>query len=148
MIAAGFGGIEPERGVTAGQHILLEAECGDEEAVNHVLRRHYQLYVLAGGDVELVDLALAFHVLDLPHPLFSDDIDFGRVCGRSALLEKYDRAPDEEGQHDKERNDRPADFEDGGPFNRMGITSGHATILNREHRDRDKDERGHDARDQ
>src|ERR1700674_325595 len=145
MIAAGLGGIEPERGVAAGQHVLLEAECGDEEAVNHVLRGHDELDILSGGDVELVDLALPLHVLDLPHPLFSNDIDFGRVCGRSALLEKYDCAPDEESQNHKEGNDGPTDFKDGGAFDRMGIAAGHATILNRQYRDRNKDERGHEA---
>src|ERR1700730_13391763 len=119
MIAAGFGGIEPERGVAAGQHVLLEAESGDEETVNDVLRGNDELDLLGGGNVQLIDLALPLHVLDLPHPLFSDDVDFGRVCGRSALLEKYDRAPDEEGQHHKERNDRPADFENGRAFDRM-----------------------------
>src|SRR5216683_2002103 len=99
MIAAGYCRFKPERGVATGENVLLDAKCGNEEAVYHVLRGHDQLDILAGGDVKLVDFALAFDVLNLPHPLFSDDVDFGRIGGRRALLEKYDRAPDEEGQH-------------------------------------------------
>src|SRR5262249_60299393 len=30
--------LEPKRRVTTRQHILFHAECGDEEAVDHVLR--------------------------------------------------------------------------------------------------------------
>ena len=86
MIGAGLGGVEPRDGVAAGQHVLLHAEGGDEEAVNHVLRGHDQLDVAADGNVQFVDLALAFGVLDLPHPLLGDDVDFGRVAGRRALL--------------------------------------------------------------
>src|ERR1022692_3555273 len=36
MIVAGHGGLKPERGVAPGQYVLLDAEGGDKEAVNHV----------------------------------------------------------------------------------------------------------------
>ena len=40
MIDAGFGGAEPFHGVTAGQHVLLDAESGNIKTVDHVLRGH------------------------------------------------------------------------------------------------------------
>src|ERR1019366_2970542 len=129
MIAAGHGGLKPERGVAPGQYVLLDAEGGDKEAVNHVLRSHEELDVLASGNVQLVDFALPLHVLDLPHPLLGDDVDFGGVGGRSAFLEVKDRAPDEEGQHHKERDNRPGEFEDGRAFDLLGFAAGYATIL-------------------
>ena len=73
--------MEPRRGVAAGKHVLLDAEGGDVEAVDHVLRGHDHFYVAADRHVEFVDLALASGVFDLPHPLFSDGVDLGGVCG-------------------------------------------------------------------
>src|SRR5277367_4820991 len=124
MIGAGLRGFEPQRGVTAGQHVLLDAECGNIETVDYILRSHDELDVLPCRNVELVDLALAFDVFNLPHPLFSHDINLGRVGRRSALLKEYDCAPDEESQHHEERNHRPADFEDGGTLDLLGFASG------------------------
>src|ERR1700731_1861606 len=99
MIAPGHRRFKPHRRVAARQYVLLEAEGGNEKAVNHILRGHNELDVLAGGNVKFIDLALPLHVLDLPHPLFRDHIDFRRVSGRSTLLEKYDCAPDKKGNH-------------------------------------------------
>ena len=94
VIGAGLGGAEPGHGVAAGEHVLLHAERGHVEAVDHVLRSHDQLHVAADRDVQFVDLALAFGVFQLPHPLLGDDVDFGRVAGRRAALEVDDRSPD------------------------------------------------------
>src|SRR5262249_17909593 len=60
---------EPEPGVAARNDVLLEPERGNEEAVDRVLRRHQQAHRLAERDVQLVDLAAAVAVLQLPHPL-------------------------------------------------------------------------------
>ena len=47
--------------------------------------------------VQLVDLALAGHVLDLPHPVLADHVDLHRVLGRHARHgEEELRAPDED----------------------------------------------------
>ena len=116
--------------------------------MDHVLRGHDELDVLAGGHVQFVDLALPLHVLELPHPLLGDDVNFCGVRRRRAFPEVDDGAPDEEGQHHEKRNDRPCDFEDGGAFDLLGFASTHAAILDRQHRNGDKDERGHDASDQ
>src|ERR1700722_15266061 len=129
MIAAGHRGLEPHRRVAAGQNILLEAEGGNEEAVDHVLRGHDELHVLSGRNVEFIDLALAFDVLNLPHPLFSDHIHFGCVGGRSALLEKYNCAPDKKSDHYKERKNRPSDFEERGTLDGMGLAAGNTAVL-------------------
>src|SRR6202051_3710128 len=146
MIAPGHCGLEPHSSVAAGQNILLQAEGGNEEAVDHVLRGHDELHVLSGRNVEFIDLALAFDVLNLPHPLFSDHITFGFFGGRIALLEKYNCAPDKKSDHYKERKNRPSDFEERGPFDGMSRTAGNATVLDGQHRDHNKDERRHDAR--
>src|ERR1700730_213163 len=110
MIAPGHGRLEPHRRVAARQHVLLEAEGGNEKAVNHILRGHDELDVLADGNVKFIDLALPLHVLDLPHPLFGDHVDFSSVSGRSTLLKKHDSTPNKKGNHYKEGQDRPADF--------------------------------------
>src|ERR1700686_288501 len=148
MIASRYSGLEPHGSVAAGQHILLDAEGGNEEAVDHVLRGHDELHVLSGRNVEFIDLTLAFDVLNLLHPLFSDHIHFGCVGGRSALLKINDCAPDKKSNHYKEWKNRPSDFEERGPFDWMGLAAGNATVLNGRHRDHNKDERRHDARDQ
>src|ERR1035438_225285 len=105
MIAPGYGRFEPKRGVASGQYVLLDAKCRDEEAVNHVLRGHDQLDVLAGGDVQLIDLALPLHVLDLPHPLLGYDIDLGGVGGRRALLEINNSSPNKRSEERRVRQD-------------------------------------------
>src|SRR5579862_5162223 len=105
MIGAGLDGTEPRDGVTAGKHVLLHAERGDEEAVDHVLRGHDQLDVAADRDVKFVDLALTFGVFELPHPLLRDDVDFGGIAWRRATLEVDDRAPGEDHHENKERDD-------------------------------------------
>src|ERR1700688_1165612 len=125
MIATGHGGLEPHGGVAAGQHVLLDAECGNEEAVNHVLRGHDELDVLSSRNVKFIDLALAFHVLNLPHPLLGYDINFGGVGGRRALLEKYNCAPDKKGDHHKEGKNRPSDFKECRAFDLLRFAAGH-----------------------
>ena len=94
VIGAGLGGAEPCDGVAAGEHVLLHAEGGNEEAVDHVLRSHDELDVAANGNVEFVDLALAFGVFEFPHPLLGDDVDFGGIAGWRAAFEIDDRAPE------------------------------------------------------
>ena len=45
----------------------------------------------ADGDVQLVNLAGTFGILNLPHPLFSDDINIHGVGGGVALAKKFAR---------------------------------------------------------
>ena len=71
-------------GVAAGHRVLLDAERGHVEAVDHVLGGHGQLHRAADRHVQLVDLALAVEVLHLPHPLLADDVDLQRVVRAGA----------------------------------------------------------------
>ena len=108
--------MKPRRGIAAGQHILLDAEGGNIKAVDHILRGENHLDVAAHGDVKFVDLALTFLVLQLPHPLLGDDIDFGRASGRRALLEVNHRAPNKDNEENEQWNHRPGDFQRGRAF--------------------------------
>ena len=67
--------LEPDGGVAAGQDVHVDAEVRHEKAVDHVLGGQQQLERPADRDVQFVDLALPFGVLDLPHPLLADDVD-------------------------------------------------------------------------
>ena len=146
MIGARLGGAEPRDRVAAGQHVLLHAERGDEEAVDDVLRSHDQLDVAADGNVQFVDLALAFGVFQLPHPLFGDDVDFGGVARWGAALEVDDGAPGEDHHEDEERDDRPGQFERRGTFDLLGQNAATAAVARGEVDDRGEDERRHQSR--
>ncbi len=143
VIGARLGGAEPGDGVAAGEHVLLHAERGNEEAVDDVLRSHDEFDVAADGDVQFVDLALAFGVFELPHPLLGDDVDFGRIARRRAALEVDDRAPGEDHHEDAERNDRPGEFEGSGAFDLFGQNAFAMAIARGEIDDGDEDQKGH-----
>ena len=117
MIDSRLGGTKPGRGVTAGQNILLDAERRNIKAVDYVLRGQDHLDVAAHGDVQFVDLALSFFMLQLPHPLLGYDVDFGSAAWRRPLREVNHRAPQEDHDENTQRNDRPGDFQRGRAFN-------------------------------
>src|SRR6266568_7332705 len=109
MISSGFGRTKPHDGVAAREYVLFHAKRGHVKTVNHVLRSHNQLDVAVNWHVQFIDLADAFHVLQLPHPLFCDDVNFTGVLGRSAHLEEENCAPDKDHYKNAKRNDGPAD---------------------------------------
>src|SRR6185437_16086979 len=80
------------------------------KAVDHILRGHDQPDHLADRDMQLVDLALAAGVLDLPHPLLADDVDFLAGCRRLVEPEIGAGAPDEEDEEADEGGARPGDL--------------------------------------
>src|SRR5438270_12127896 len=92
MVSSGPSGTEPGGGVAAGDHVLLDAESGDIETVDDILRGQNHLDVASYGHVQLVDFVMAFFVLKFPHPLFSYDVDFGGSSRGSTFLAKYDGA--------------------------------------------------------
>ena len=55
----------------------------------------------ADRHVQLVDLALAVEVLELPHPLLADDVDVQRLVGRARHREEHAGAPDEDHHRDQ-----------------------------------------------
>src|ERR1700679_3810775 len=127
MIDAGLGGTEPFHGVAAGQYVLLDAEGGNVEAVDHVLRSHDQFDVAPHWNVQFVDLALTFGVFPLPHPLLGYDVHFGCTRGRDALSEVDGRAPGENYHEDQKRNHAPGNLERSGTFALFGTNPGTVT---------------------
>src|SRR6202158_1595882 len=111
MLRAWPDGAKPCHGVTAGQDVLLDAEGGHVKTMDRVLRRHDHLYVAAYWNVQFIDLALAFGVLQLPHPLLGHDVDFRGVARWSALLEKDHRPPEKNHQEHAHGDYRPRQFQ-------------------------------------
>ncbi len=113
--------------------------------MDDVLRCQSHLDWAAHRHVQLVDLALAFRILDLPHPLLSDCVNVHRVGGRAGVGEEDFGAPPEERQHDQERNHGPGYFQTQGAVNRLGDFVGRtAAIFDGENEDRDENQGGHD----
>ena len=147
MIGAWLGGSKPCHGVTAGQDVLLDAEGGHIKTMDRVLRRHDHLHVAAYRNVQFIDLALAFGVLQLPHPLLGHDVNFRGVAGGSALLEKDHRAPGKNHQEHAHGDDRPRQFQGRGAFDRLCLYSGAMAKLSREEDDADRNQKRHQPAD-
>src|SRR5260370_13011120 len=93
VVAARLGGLEPLRGVTAGNYVHLHAKGGDEKIVNHVFRGHGKPDGDIYGDVQLVDFALPFRMLQVPHPLLADDKNFDSSLVPARRAKKETRPP-------------------------------------------------------
>ncbi len=136
-------GVEPDRSVAPWQDVLLDAQLGYEEAVDHVLGGHRQHDVLALGDMQVVDLALASGVFELPHPLLGHDVDGQRVRGRAAEVQVEEGPVDEEDQDQEEGDDGPGRLDGPGALELAGaIGSGPAAILQRPDEEQDEDRHG------
>ena len=85
--------VNAERRVAARHHVLLEAERRHVEAVDDVLRGHDEAHRLAERHVQLVDLAPAVALLQLPHPLLGDDVDRQRIGRRAGRSRRSPRPP-------------------------------------------------------
>src|ERR1700722_6385419 len=79
--------------------------------MNYILGSHGQLDRLADRNMQLVDLALAFGMLQLPHPLLSDHIYLLRVVRRPRHSEEKVRAPDKHDHGQSEGDDAPEDLQ-------------------------------------
>src|SRR5258706_16350616 len=98
VVAPGLGGTEPHRIVMAGNDVHLDAESGDRKVVNDVFTGQDELDVAADGNVQLVNLAQASGLLNLPNPLLSDHVDIKRVHGSAAVVHIDNSAPAEHRQ--------------------------------------------------
>ena len=83
MEDAGLVGVEPQISVAVRQDVLLEPQRRQIKIVDDVLATsspaaHWRV----DRHMQLVDFARAARLLDAPHPLFGDDMDFERVLGR------------------------------------------------------------------
>ncbi len=107
---AGLRGSEPEVSVAARQNVLLEPHRRQEEIVDHVLRGHHQTDRHVFRDVNLVDLPRAAGLLDAPHPLLGDHMDFHCVA-RNIECGKLVRGGPPEDEKEQEQSGRgPADL--------------------------------------
>ena len=123
----------------------MDAEIRHEKAVDHVLGGQHQLDGPADRDVQLVDLALPFGMLKLPHPLLADDVN-DRGVVRGAIGAEVDRrSPDEDDHEDRQRRQRPEQLQRdvGRRRRRRGGVAGAAPVADREideqHRDQQAD---------
>src|SRR5205807_8800836 len=123
------GCFEPFGGVSAGDHVGLNAKRGHKDVVNDIFGGHDQTDLAADGDVQLVDLALAGSVLKLPHPLLADDVDFNRVFRRTVLVKVNLRAPEKDAHRNQQRNYRPERFQFGRAFDRARDLEGIAAAI-------------------
>ncbi len=90
--------------------------------------------------MQLVDLALPGFMLELPHPLLADDVDFHRAFRRTRFLEVNQRAPGEEDHADAQRDERPSQFQRQRAFNLYRMRMSRATVLDGKDKDEDEDE--------
>src|SRR5579872_2962986 len=111
MERADLGGFKPERRVASGQDVLLHAKRGNKKIVNDVLGGHGQLDRAAERDVNFVDLALPFRMLDLPHPLLTGHEDFHGPARRLRIAEIKRGAPHENQGHDQRGDRGPQHFQ-------------------------------------
>src|SRR5881628_425224 len=93
VIFACLSSFEPSHGISSWHYIRFGAESRHIETVDHVFGGHRQPNRTSDGNVQLIDLAAALQVLDLPHPLLADHVELQRPIGRAALLEKEARSP-------------------------------------------------------
>ena len=87
------------------------------------------------------------HVLQLPHPLLADDVDFHRARGRTGHVEEDLRAPDEHHHRDAERDERPDSSSGIEPWMASPTSSVVlAVVLDREDDDQHRDQQGEERR--
>src|SRR6266404_1029165 len=140
VVAPGLGGTEPHRIVMAGNDVHLDAESGDRKVVNDVFAGQDELDVAANGNVQLVNLAQASGLLNLPHPLLPDYVDIERIHGSATIVHVHNSAPAKHGQGQKQRNYDPGSLQSHVAVNRNAHLSGmFATVLKKEIDDRGRD---------
>ena len=79
--------------------------------MDHILRSHHELNGPAGRNMKRIDFFLAAPMLDLPHPLLSDDIDLKRIRGGLKESNVEIRTPEKEAKKHQKRREGPGDFE-------------------------------------
>jgi hypothetical protein len=95
-----------------------------------------------------VDLARAFLMLQLPHPLLGHNINLGGVPRESALLKINDRAPGEDEKKDEHGDDRPGNLQSGGTFDLFRLRARAAPVLQDKHQNGGENRRTHERRQQ
>src|SRR5262245_14821308 len=102
VICAGPCDFEPGGCVALRQHVHMQSEGRDKEAMDYIFRNHDQLDGPADWDVQRADFALTFGMLKFPHPLLGDDEQRQRVRWRPKGGAVHDSAPTENKNKDYE----------------------------------------------
>ena len=92
-------------------------------------------------NVQLVDLAQAVRLLQLPHPLLADDVDIKRIQRRTPEVDVDDRAAGKHGERQQQGNDNPDRFQPHVAVNRNADFAGALALVFEE----EKDDRGGDG---
>src|SRR5436190_5528839 len=142
MILTWLNSLEPLAGVPTGYRILFHTKRGNKKAVDYVLRRHGQDHCAVNRHMQLVDLAFALSVLQLPHPLFADYLHVDCVR-RTALDPKIgQRPPRKQAKAENDRAHCPAPLQQqrsGAWMGTVGLRS--APVFDGEKNDRQKNDR-------
>src|SRR5579859_1500283 len=93
VIASGLCRREPHVVVMPGHDVVLDPKCRYIEAVNDVFGSDAYSHRPAHRHMQLVDLALPFWILNLPHPLLADSVDQISVFRRRVRIVEDLRAP-------------------------------------------------------
>jgi hypothetical protein len=90
---------------------MLDSEGRHVEIMNDILRGEGEDNVAVDRDVELINFALASGMLDLPHPLFANDVNGQSVLGWAEHFVIDVPRPDKESDEDDEWNNNPGQFD-------------------------------------
>ena len=86
MVFANHGGSEPHLGVSTRNNHELNPECWDIEVVDDVLSDHGEFDIRVDWYVKSVVFTNAVWMLNVPHPLFSYDVNFLSVFWWNASI--------------------------------------------------------------
>src|SRR5579875_494534 len=70
-----------------------------------------QLHGHPDRNMQSINLSRAFRMLEFPHPLLSNYIDMNRVHGSPTLADKEIHAPDEDDDHNDNRDNCPRELQ-------------------------------------
>ena len=110
VILAHFCGSEPHLCVSTGNDHVLNSESWDVERVNNVLRNHRQLDIRVHRHVQGVILSHTVWMLNMPHPLLANNINFFSILWRSAHLTINLHSPHKNRKTKNCRNKNPKRF--------------------------------------
>src|SRR5262245_13097191 len=102
--------VEPSRSIRSRHHISCEAKWRKVRALAALCRRHGQRDSPVQGKMKFINFALTSGMLQLPHPLFADDINLHGIVRRARDREVDTRPPDKHYHHQNERDRRPERF--------------------------------------
>ena len=80
--------------------------------MDHILRDHPQPHGLADWHVQLINLTAALRMINLPHPLLANHLQFDGALGRCADLEKQNGSPEKHHHGERQWNQNPSHLQE------------------------------------